>query len=85
MHKKKHHQFKDININTRRGIRVGGVFISAMPGYWGGGSDENHETPSQEAAEHAPGGSEASEGASATSGDGAAAGTSAGAGSAGGM
>jgi hypothetical protein len=89
MHKKKHDQFKNIGINSRQGLRVGGVVIPAMPMYWGygiGGSmsvsgeaaHETSETPSQEAAEHGAGGAEASEGASMSSGSGEAAGTSAG-------
>jgi hypothetical protein len=86
MHKKKHDQFKRIGINSRRGLRVGGVIIPAMPGYWGYGSNgymsvsgeaahEASETASQEAAEHGAGGAE---GASMSSGSGEAAGTSAG-------
>jgi hypothetical protein len=93
MHKKKHDQFNKIDINSRQGLRVGGVVIPAVPGYWGYGiggtmsmsSDAAHEaseSPSQEAAENATGGSE---GASMASGSGEAAGTSAGAGAAGGM
>lgn len=96
MHKKKHDQFNRIGINSRRGLRVGGVVVPAMPGYWGygiGGSmsvsgeaaHEASETPAQEAAEHGAGGAEAAEGASMSSGSGEAAGTSAGAGAAGGM
>jgi hypothetical protein len=94
VHKKKHDQFKKIGINSRQGLRVGGVVIPAMPGYWGYGigggmsisgeaAHEANETPSQEAAEHGTGGAEAAEGASMSSGSGEAAGTSAGA--AGGM
>ena len=94
MHKKKHDQFKRIGINSRQGLRVGGVVIPAMPGYWGYGiggamsvsgeaAHEASETPAQEAAEHGSGGAESSEGASMSSGSGEAAGTSAGA--AGGM
>ena len=86
MHKKKHDQFKRIGINSRQGLRVGGVVIPAMPGYWGYGfggamsvsgeaAHEASETPAQEAAENAAGGSE---GASMSSGSGEAAGTSAG-------
>ena len=89
MHKKKHDQFKRIGINSRQGLRVGGVVIPAMPGYWGYGANgyvsvsgeaahEASETPAQEAAEHGFGGAEASEGASMSSGSGEAAGTSAG-------
>jgi hypothetical protein len=96
MHKKKHDQFNRIGINSRRGLRVGGVVVPAMPGYWGygiGGSmsvsgeaaHEASETASQEASEHGFGGAEAAEGASMSSGSGEAAGTSAGAGAAGGM
>lgn len=96
MHKKKHDQFNRIGINSRRGLRVGGVVVPAMPGYWGygiGGSmsvsgeaaHEASETPAQEAAEHGAGGAEAAEGASMSSGSGEAAGTSAGSGAAGGM
>ena len=96
MHKKKHDQFNRIGINSSRGLRVGGVVVPAMPGYWGygiGGSmsvsgeaaHEASETASQEASEHGFGGAEAAEGASMSSGSGEAAGTSAGAGAAGGM
>jgi hypothetical protein len=83
MHKKKHHQFKHLGINSNRGLRVGGVVVPTMPGYWGYGvggymsvsseaAHEASETASQEAAEHG------SEGASMSSGSGEAAGTSAG-------
>ena len=96
MHKKKHEQFKKIGINSRQSLRVGGVVIPAMPGYWGYGiggamsvsgeaAHEASETSAQEAAEHGFGGAEASEGASMSSGSGEAAGTSSGAGAAGGM
>jgi hypothetical protein len=96
MHKKKHDQFKRLGINSRRGLRVGGVVIPTIPGYWGYGvngymsvsgeaAHEASETPAQEAAEHGAGGYEAGEGASMASGSGEAAGTSAGAGDAGGM
>ena len=70
MHPKKHEQFKNVRINSRRGLRVGGVVIPAMPGYWGYGANghisvsseaahEASETPAQEAAEHGSGGAEA--------------------------
>lgn len=94
MHKKKHEQFKRIDVTPRRGLLIGGVVIPATPSYYGmgiggsmsvAGTPEASETASQEAAESANGTSEAGEGASTASGDGAAAGTSAGAGSAGGM
>ena len=94
MHKKKHDQFNRIDVNSRKGLRVGGVVIPAMPGYWGygiGGSmstagmQEASESASAEANEAANGTSEAGEGASMASGSGEAAGTSAGAGAAGGM
>jgi len=96
MHKKKHGQFNKVEINSRRGLRVGGVVVPAVPGYWGygiGGSmsvsgeaaHEASENAAQESAEHGFDGSEAAEGASMSSGAGEAAGTSAGAGSAGGM
>jgi len=96
MHKKKHEQFKRININSRRGLRVGGVVIPAIPGYWGYGiggymsvsgeaAHEASETPAQEAAEHGSSAAESFEGASTSSGSGEAAGTSAGASAAGGM
>jgi hypothetical protein len=86
MHKKKHHQFKHLGINSNRGLRVGGVVVPTMPGYWGYGvggymsvsseaAHEASETASQEAAEHGAGGSE---GASMSSGSGEVAGTSAG-------
>jgi hypothetical protein len=89
MHKKKHDQFKHVGINSRKGLRVGGVVIPTIPGYWGYGSSgylsvsgeaahEASEMPAQEAAEHGAGGYEASEGASMSSGSGEAAGASSG-------
>jgi hypothetical protein len=96
MHKKKHDQFKHLGINFHQGLRVGGVVIPVIPGYWGYGANgymsvsgeaahEASETAAQEAAEHGAGGYEASESASMSSGSGESAGTSAGDGAAGGM
>ena len=33
---KKHRQHKHVTLNSRRGLRVGGVVIPYWPSYWGG-------------------------------------------------
>ena len=40
----KHRQHKDILLNSRRGLNVGGIVIPYWPSYWGGvgGGDVHH-------------------------------------------
>lgn len=33
---KKHRQHKKVTLNSRRGLRVGGVVVPYWPAYWGG-------------------------------------------------
>lgn len=46
MHKKKHRQHKNVELNRRQGLRVGGVVVPYWPSYyWGGGGVNPNPQP----------------------------------------
>ena len=56
---KKHRQHKKVELNTRRGLRVGGVVVPYWPSYWGGigGGDVHHGHTTNEGAHNDSSGS----------------------------
>jgi len=64
--KKKHRQHKKVTVNSRLGLRVGGVVVPYWPAYWGGvggGTAQHGQTTTEGAQNDNSGSSDAGAGA----------------------
>jgi hypothetical protein len=67
---KKHRQHRHVTLNSRRGLRVGGVVVPYWPSYWGGvggAGDVHHgQTTNEGASNDSSGSSDTGAGADAS-------------------